>query len=252
MQVASVGSGSQGNGTLIATGDTLLIVDCGFSLTQLTSRMEALERAPSQINGILVTHEHTDHIRGVAALAGRYGLPVFLTRGSAQALPADSRLDIHLITPDIPFRIAELDITPVSVPHDASEPVQYLFSSEGSTLGILTDLGHISSRVKTQFSRCDHLLLEFNYDPDLLAEGPYPPALKSRINGQFGHLSNEQATGLLRHADLDRLQQLIVGHISQKNNDILLVAECLNKELRGFDVVVRYASQDTGFDWIDC
>lgn len=249
MRIASVGSGSQGNGTLVASEDTLLLVDCGFNPTQLMRRMEKLGSHPSQITALLVTHEHSDHICGVAAVAKKFRLPVFLTSGSAKRLPEDGSLDLHFLLPGNPCRIGTLDVLPVPVPHDALEPVQYLFSEPGCTLGILTDLGHVSDCVATHFTACDALLLEFNHDQEMLLEGPYPQALKSRVGGPLGHLNNEQALGLLECSDLDRLQLLFVGHVSQKNNDIALVSELLKPMLAGYDIQVTYASQKEGFNW---
>lgn len=255
MRIASVGSGSRGNGTLVMRGDTLLLVDCGFSHTQLIKRMEVLGCHPKDMSAVLVTHEHADHIGGVAALANKYQMPVFLTRGSAQALKdVNDDSVLHFITPDIPFHIGGIDVVPFSVPHDANEPVQYMFSVGRHRVGILTDLGHVPEHIQASFGDCDQLLLEFNHDQQLLADGPYELFLKARIGGDNGHLNNHQAMGLLETANLDRLQHLVVGHVSQQNNDISKIKKLLKDHFQKHraEVAVTYATQNEGCHWLGC
>ena len=253
MRIASVGSGSRGNGTLVMKGDTLLLVDCGFSHTRLIKRMAALGCCPKDVSAVLVTHEHADHIGGVAALANKYQIPVFLTRGSAQALKnINDESVLHFITPDIPFHIGGINVMPFSVPHDANEPVQYVFSADQRRVGILTDLGHVPGHIQVPFGDCDQLLLEFNHDQQLLADGPYALFLKDRVGGDHGHLNNDQAMGLLEKANLDRLQHLVVGHVSQKNNDINKIKKLLDDHFQKHrtKVAVTYATQQGGCHWI--
>ncbi len=255
MEIASIGSGSKGNATLIREGNTLLLLDCGFSLKRLTQGMARLGCSPGDISALLVTHEHSDHIAGIATLVNNHELPLFLTSGSASVLRKKGVVKrLQLVTPDIPFRLGSLKITPVAVSHDAQEPVQYHFTHDGCKLGVLTDIGRITRPVQIGFGDCDSLLLEFNYDVRTLQEGAYPPSLKDRIAGPRGHLSNDQAIGFLKAADLDRLKHLIVGHVSENNNRLKLVSELLTAclESRCAQTQVTYATQDEGFGWLDC
>lgn len=255
MQIASIGSGSKGNATLIRSGSTLLLLDCGFSLPRLRFGMAELGHQLSDISAVLVTHEHSDHIAGILPLVKEYQISTFLSAGSARALSKKGVYpNLHFVTPGIPFRLGELEILPVLVPHDANEPVQYVFSNGDGKLGVLTDLGHVSYGVQTYFGDCTELLLEFNYDQQLLAEGSYPPSLKQRIAGPHGHLSNDQALELLKKAKIEGLRKLIIGHISQNNNDPKLVQSMLEQHLQSCHnkPEVIYASQEKGFDWVDC
>lgn len=218
MRFASLGSGSKGNATLIQSDEALVLVDCGFGMRDALSRMERLGVTPTDIDALVMTHEHGDHLRGVKSLAKRLKLPVHLTAGTWIASRLDGLEGIHLVTPEQRFEIKDLAIDPVTVPHDAREPVQYLFESGGSRLGVLTDIGHVSEHVYRRFAGCDALMLELNHDRTMLAEGPYPPSLKRRVGGRWGHLSNCQAVELLKQWGTDNLQQVVAAHLSEKNN----------------------------------
>ena len=157
--------------------------------------------------------------------------------------------ELRLINAYTPFAIAGLAIEPVAVPHDAREPVQYVFSYQGLRLGVLTDLGSISPHVESCYQDCDALVLEANHDPAMLASGPYPPSLKLRVGGQWGHLSNQQAAGFLQRLDTGRLRHLVIAHISQQNNSLTLVRHVLEPVISGVANVV-FACQDEGFGWL--
>lgn len=216
---ASLGSGSRGNATLIEAGSTRVLVDCGFPAREFVARCEALGFDPCSLDAVLVTHEHGDHMRGVGAVARRFGLPVWMTHGTWRARDYGAIAQLHLFAGHAgAFHIGSLQITPVPVPHDACEPIQYVFSHGSHRFGLLTDLGSITPRIVEAFSDLDALLLECNHDTGMLANGPYPMTLQARVGGQFGHLNNAQAAGFLAAVDQCRLQHLVAGHLSEKNN----------------------------------
>lgn len=249
MRFASLGSGSKGNSTLIEAGQTRILVDCGFSLKETLKRLERLSCDPKTINAILVTHEHGDHMGGVDVLARRYQIPVFLTAGTFRAKSLRQEVDVAFINDHQPFNVGDLDVTPVAVPHDAAEPVQFLLRHQSLCLGVLTDLGHVTPHVIDSFERCDAMILEANHDTRMLAYGSYPPSLKRRVGGAWGHLNNQQSAGFLEQIERSQLQHLVVGHISQQNNDVSHVKDAVAPWVSDLQSVF-YACQDNGFDWL--
>lgn len=248
MQLASLGSGSKGNATLVSYESTTILVDCGFSLKQFRQRLERLEMSPENINAILVTHEHSDHSGGVIRLATSYDIPVWTTRGTARSV-FDKDFKYHSLRGGQLVSIGNLEVLPVTVPHDAGEPVQFIFQDRrGKKLGILTDTGHITSHITRAYDQLDGLLLEFNYDQMMLDHGPYPYAIKQRVSGDLGHLSNDQSISLLRNIDTSQLSCLIAGHISENNNSHERVAEQL-RQLNNIPNPIL-ADQKSGFGWI--
>ena len=249
MRFASLGSGSRGNATLIEYAETCLLLDCGFTVKETEQRLKTFGKAPAELDAILVTHEHSDHIKGVGALARKYQLPVYMTSGTYQTGRAGKLPDLQLISSHQSFRINDIEIQPIPVPHDAREPCQYVFDSGIRRLGVLTDLGSITPFIREQYSGLDALLLECNHDPELLEQGPYPYQLKQRILGKYGHLSNAQAAQLLQEVDLQKVQHLVVSHISQQNNStehvMAEIEKSIHPEVRG----LKLADQDNGFDW---
>ncbi|MBB3190635.1 MBL fold metallo-hydrolase [Halomonas cerina] len=249
LRFASLGSGSKGNATLVSDGETHLLVDCGFGLREAERRLARLGLHPGQLDAVLVTHEHRDHLRGVGPLARRHGVPVYLTPGTWLSGRLGEVPSRHWITPQARFRVKGIEIDPVTVPHDAREPVQFRLAAAGRRLGLLTDLGHPSVHVIEAFRGCDALLLECNHDVHLLQTGPYPPRLKRRVGGQWGHLANAQAAWLLRRLGLDRLQRIVCSHLSEHNNRPELALEALVPLLDGDDSRLTMAAQDPGLDW---
>jgi len=225
------------------------MVDCGFSLRQTELRLEQLGTKAMNLDAILVTHEHSDHSKGVAALSRKYQIPVYLTHGTLASGRLDDCSDNCLFATDKSFAIKDLEVQPVAVPHDAREPSQFVMHSAGSSLGILTDLGKVTSWVEQCYAQCDALVLEFNHDTDLLWQGNYPPALKRRVAGDWGHLNNNQAAALLERVDQAKLQHLVVAHVSEANNETDKVAESLTRVLGGLESVV-WATQATGYNWL--
>lgn len=249
LRFASLGSGSSGNATIVSDGTTHILVDCGFSVRETTYRLSRLGLALTDLTALLVTHEHSDHIRGVPLLARRCAIPVYMTRGTYESRALGNIPQLTLISSDQPFAIGEITVQPVPVPHDAREPVQYVFRRAGRSLGILTDLGSIDHCVLAAYGGCDALLLEANHDRHMLTVGPYPMSLKRRVAGPWGHLSNEQAVAFLEQIDTDRLQHLVVGHISRKNNSIALAAAALATLSKPL-CAPAFACQDEGFGWL--
>ena len=249
MRIASLGSGSKGNATLVNLDSTTVLVDCGFSLKQFKQRLERLELSPENIDAILVTHEHSDHCGGVARLAATFEIPVWSTRGTARSA-FDSDFNYRNLRGGQTISIGSLDILPVTVPHDAGEPVQFVFHDRNRDirLGILTDTGHITSHITEAYNNLNGLLLEFNYDEMMLDQGPYPFSIKQRVAGDLGHLSNDQSISLLRQINTRQLSCLIVGHISENNNSSELVASQID-QLDDIPVPIL-ADQKSGFGWI--
>ncbi|MES2674713.1 MAG: MBL fold metallo-hydrolase [Pseudomonadota bacterium] len=249
LRFASLGSGSRGNSTLVEWGEGALLIDCGFSVKETELRLLRLGKAASDLTAILVTHEHSDHIKGVAALARRHKIPVYITPGTYYSRDMGELPVLNLIHAYTPFVLKGLNVIPVAVPHDAREPAQFVFEYAGLRLGILTDLGSITPHVEASYQACDALVLEANHDPFMLASGSYPPSLKQRVGGQWGHLSNQQAAGFLQRLNTQQLQHLVVAHISQKNNSLDLARAALAPVTRDIKQVT-YACQDQGFDWL--
>lgn len=249
---ASLGSGSRGNATLVQGGDTLLLVDNGFAVRELVRRCELLDVDPAAIDAVLVTHEHGDHMKGVGALSRRFGMPVWMTHGTRHAADFGKLADVRLFgCHDPQFAIGDLQVQPVAVPHDAREPVQFVFSHTDLRLGILTDLGSLTPHVNQHYAELDALLLEANHDPDLLANGPYPPSLQARVGGNYGHLSNDQAADFLASVNLPRLRHLVVAHMSEKNNQASRVRESLYAVHPCVEERFSLLSQDQHSAWFE-
>ncbi|HWP94365.1 MAG TPA: MBL fold metallo-hydrolase [Gammaproteobacteria bacterium] len=250
MRFALLGSGSRGNATLIEAGDTCLMIDCGFSLTAAERRLARLGRSPRDIDAILVTHEHTDHAGGVARFAARYGIPLWLTAGTQAALASASfDVTVSAVAADELFAIGDVEVLPVAVPHDAREPVQFVFGDGRHRIGVLTDAGCVTPSMLQAFSRCEALVLECNHDATLLQLGDYPPALKERVGGPHGHLSNEQAADFLRRIDTGRLVHVVAAHLSEKNNTPALARAALAAALGCAPQAVEVATQEEGLAW---
>jgi phosphoribosyl 1,2-cyclic phosphodiesterase len=249
MRFASLGSGSRGNSTLIQSGSTLLMVDCGFTCQETERRLARLECSAEQLAAILITHEHGDHIRGVPALARKYALPVWLSPGTRLMLPDDGLPEVHHFDGQTGLCLGDLAIQPFTVPHDAREPCQFVFADGKHRFGLLTDAGRVTAHIRASLDGCDALMLECNHDPDLLAAGPYSARLKARVGGPLGHLSNAQAAGLLEGIDASRLQHIVAAHLSEKNNHPDLACAALAAALNCTTQWVGVAKQETGLAW---
>lgn len=251
IRFASLGSGSRGNSLIVDAGEAKILLDCGFSVRTMVSRLARLSVLPEEITGILVTHEHSDHIAGVNRFACRFGIPVYLTHGTFGFVENDNerQAEYRVIDGHAPFGISSLQITPFPVPHDAREPVQYAFSDGVRRLGVLTDCGKITAHIVDVLDGCDALVLECNHDSELLADSTYPAMLKRRVSGDFGHLDNQQAASLLRTINSSRLQHFVAAHLSEQNNSPSLVRKAVAEALGCEESWVGVASQQDGFGW---
>jgi phosphoribosyl 1,2-cyclic phosphodiesterase len=250
VRFASLGSGSEGNGLVVEAGTTRVLMDCGFGLADSVARLARLGLQASDLAGIVVTHEHGDHIGGVGRLARRHKLPVWLTAGTLAMAQDLDGVVVQVIDSHAAFAVDGLEIQPYPVPHDAREPVQYVFGDGDRRLGVLTDSGCSTPHIEAMLAGVDALVLECNHDAAMLENGPYPASLKRRVGARFGHLENGQAAALLDKLKHDRLQCVMAAHVSQKNNTAALAQRALARVLNCADDDVRVACQTTGFDWI--
>jgi phosphoribosyl 1,2-cyclic phosphodiesterase len=252
MHFASLGSGSQGNGLLVRQDKTAVLVDCGFSLVETERRCARLGFDPATLTAILVTHEHSDHIDGVARLSRRYGVPVCASFGTLSFIrqELDENL-IRVLETDVPAHLGDLEVTPFAVPHDAREPLQYVIGNGRSRLGVLTDAGHSTPHMVAMLRDCHGLFLETNHDVEMLMSGNYPPMLKERVGGRYGHLSNQQAGELLAEIISSSLQRVVAAHLSKKNNTLALAQAALAPVLGCAAAEVNVATQDEGCEWVE-
>ena len=249
LRFASLGSGSQGNATLIEAGKTCLMIDNGFTLQETEKRLDRLSRSANQITAILVTHEHGDHISGVGPFSRRYSTPVWMTHGTFGATRDKKFPTITLFHAHESLQIGDLTLEPFPTPHDAAESCQFVFSWNGFRFATLTDLGCTTPYMQSLLSDLDALLLECNYDAEMLRNGPYGESLQARIRGSWGHLDNVQAAQFLEQIDSPRLRQVLLGHLSEKNNCPDVVMETLARYAPAAMDRARVMSQSEVSDW---
>lgn len=252
MRFASLGSGSRGNALLVEAGSTRLLIDAGFGPREMVRRLDRLGLAAADIDAVLVTHEHSDHIGGVFACARRFDWAVLLTHGTLAAC-RDDGTDTRITTIDShePFSVGDICVRPFPVPHDAREPVQFVLGDGARTLGVVTDAGHVTRHMVDMLDACDALVLECNHDVQMLAQGSYPQALKRRIGGLWGHLDNAAAALLLSQIRHSGLRHVVAAHISEENNSPALAQAALSGVLDCDQDWVGIATQDDGFVWRD-
>jgi len=251
VQFCSIGSGSKGNGTLIRKGETCILIDNGFTLKEFENRLAQKGLTPLNLTAILITHEHSDHIKGVGPLARKYRIPVYCSHGTAQHEGLGKIPTLKIIDSHSQFDINELSITPVVVPHDAREPTQFVVQANDFRVGILTDLGSLTPHIIQSYQDCHGLLIETNHDVSMLRRGPYPPKLKVRVEGHLGHLNNEQAYEFLTKTQLKQLQFVVATHISEQNNTVDLAINSIARALNCEPEFVILATQESGFDWCE-
>lgn len=248
LRFTSLGSGSRGNSTLISSKQCKILVDCGFSVKETEKRLLTKGVEPSTIDAIFVTHEHGDHGNGVGRFGRRYNVSIFGTEGTLNSIDTKSCKTIELFRDEY-LEFGDLCVIPISVPHDAREPSQYIFEHAEKRFGILTDLGHVTEHVVAHYQFCNALLLEANHDLDQLWNGPYPESLKQRIAGDNGHLSNCQSMELLDRLDANSLNSVVLAHLSDENNCPNIVNAQFERFRSSFSI--QLASQELGSEWIE-
>ena len=251
MRFGCLGSGSKGNAWLIQAGGTRIMVDCGFGPREAGKRLARLGLDVSDLNAILVTHEHGDHGRGVARLAGKARCSTWLSHGTHAMLDASGSAptSAQIVEAERKFAIGDLEITPYPVPHDAREPMQFVFSDGACRFGLLTDAGHVTARMEQILGGCAALALECNHDITRLESGAYPVALKRRILGRYGHLDNDSAATLLKRIAGGGLRHVVAAHLSEHNNTPDLARAALAGALGCEHHWIGVADQETGLDW---
>lgn len=239
MRLCSIASGSSGNCIYIGHGATHVLVDAGISGKRIEEGLISIGVAPESISGLFVTHEHSDHVQGIGVLARKYGIPIYGTvetfcamkKGKTYLGKVDEAL-FHWITPEEVIPVGELCVTAFRVSHDAANPVAYVLEADGQKIGMATDLGMYDEQIVKHLERSDVLYLEANHDVNMLMVGSYPYVLKQRILGERGHLSNDMAAELLCRLYHERLQAVLLAHLSKENNYPELAYETVRAELR--------------------
>ena len=247
IRLAVLGSGSAGNATCIEGEGARVLVDAGFSCRELTARLRAIGVEPHRIDGVIVTHEHADHVRGAPLFSRTHGVPIYCTRATHRAAGLD-RQKVHAtveIDPGTPFAIEGLTIRPFRVPHDAVETIGCTIEGNGARVGYATDLGYGAEAVRKGLRDCDLLILESNHDMEMLRAGPYPETIKRRVLSRHGHLDNESAADLAAESVSDRTRSLVLAHISRTNNRPDLA---LRAARDGFDRAGRRAPRISAAD----
>jgi phosphoribosyl 1,2-cyclic phosphodiesterase len=233
VRLSVLGSGSGGNALLVDTGVTRLLVDAGLGPRTLARRLAAVGCAPESITALVLTHEHQDHAVGAPDACARWQWPLFATAGTLAALPSGSG-PRHVITHGSPWMIGDVEGISTPVPHDAADCAAFVFTAQtsGARLGVALDAGHVPPTLLAAFDRLDGLVIESNHDAARLAGGPYPWALKQRIRGGRGHLSNRQAADLVHACAHPGLRTVVLAHLSETNNTPTLALEALRGTLR--------------------
>lgn len=235
-------SGSSGNAIYVGCGDTHILVDAGISGTRVTKELEKIGLHPSQLAAILVTHEHTDHTQGVGILSRKYHLPVFATEGTwdgmAEKIGPVEPGNRCIITPEQDFYMEGINIMPFSTPHDANQSVGFTFETAGAKFALATDLGCVKKTWMAHVAGADAVLLESNYDPDMLKAGSYPYELKRRILSTKGHLCNDDAGSCALELARKGARHIVLGHLSKENNFPELALRCTMDALQAGGAVI--------------
>lgn len=237
MKLCSITSGSSGNCICVGSDNTTLLIDAGISGKRIECGLNSIDMTTKDVDGILITHEHSDHIKGLGVLARKYGIPIYTTEGTKEAIlsnPSVGKISEDLfccICADYPFCIGDLEVAPFSIYHDAADPLGYRINQGDHSVAVATDLGHYDDYIVKHLQDLDMLLLEANHDVNMLQVGSYPYYLKRRILSDRGHLSNETAGRLLCEVLHDKMKAVLLGHLSQENNYAALAYETVCAEV---------------------
>ena len=247
LRVVFLGSGSSGNATAITDGKTTVLVDCGFSAREVSRRLAACTIDPASVSAILVTHEHTDHVRGIDVFSRNHAAEciVHASTGTRKRLTCGPAVETVAVACSEPFRVGNLEVTPFATSHDAEQPLGYRIDSPSDAVGIVTDTGVLTSQAREVLAGVRVLGIETNHDVPMLDSGPYPEFLKRRIRSQAGHLSNEQAATALAELASDALTHVFALHRSRTNNTADLAQAAIERQVRelGLGVSVTVARQ---------
>ena len=257
MELCSIASGSSGNCICVGSDNCHVLIDAGISGKRIEAGLNSVDLKTEEMQGILVTHEHIDHIAGLGVLARRYGIPIYATAGTVKAIlhtKSVGKIDeglFHEIEPEVNFTIGDLTIEPIAISHDAAEPVAYKMKQQEKSVAVMTDLGKYDDRIIEKMKGLDVLLLEANHDVHMLQVGGYPYPLKQRILGDRGHLSNELSGRLLGEVLHDDFKTVFLGHLSKENNYPELAYETVRLEVtmgenpyKGDDFPMHVAKRD--------
>lgn len=257
MELCSIASGSSGNCICAGSENCHILIDAGISGKRIEAGLNSIDLKTADMQGILITHEHIDHIAGIGVLARKYGIPMYATAGTIEAVlktKSIGKVDAYLfhpVTPGVDFVIGDLTIEPISISHDAADPVAYKIKQPGKSAAVMTDLGTYDDRIVEKLKNLDVLLLEANHDVRMLQAGSYPYHLKRRILGDRGHLSNELSGQLLSEVLHDDFKAIFLGHLSKENNYPELAYETVRLEVtlgdnpyRGEDFPIYVANRD--------
>lgn len=238
-------SSSSGNAAIIEHGDTTILLDAGLSMRKIRLALQARGKSVDDLDAVLLTHEHSDHIKGVKMLVKYFpDLPIFASKGTLTKV--DDGANVTVIKRGVSFDIGSLSCHPYRIQHDAKEPLSFRFDGDdGVALGWATDLGFWDDETVEHLSGCQTLVVESNHDPEMLKAGPYPAFLKRRVGGSYGHLSNVQARWLVDRVTHPGLEHVVLGHLSDKNNDPKLAFEMMQEVLRGADTELVVANLKT-------
>ena len=263
LELCSIASGSSGNCICIGSDQTHILVDAGISGKRIENGLNTIDLKTDEMQGILITHEHSDHIAGIGVLARRYGIPIYTTEGTMEAILHSKSLGkmdaslFQVIRPSEEFTIGDLTIHPIAISHDAADPVAYKVKHADKSVAVITDLGNYDQTIVDELQGLDALLLEANHDVKMLQMGSYPYLLKQRILGDRGHLSNERSGQLLCELLHDNFGTVLLGHLSKENNYEYLAYEAVRLEVtmgenpyKAEDFPIRVARRDTVSDII--
>ncbi len=245
LRVCVLASGSKGNAIWIADARTQILFDAGLSGIEIQRRCHSKGLDPAQLNAIIVSHEHADHIHGVGVLSRRFHVPIYISKKTdktAGHLLGKVR-DIRHFDCGTAFSVNNLVVSPFSIPHDAEDPAGFTINSNGMKIGIATDLGVATAMVKERLKACHVLVLEANHDPEMLIKGPYPWPLKQRIQSRTGHLSNADSRELLSDLKHEGLQHVVLAHLSETNNTPEKARSEVGQAINGAHTQLHVASQ---------